>query len=338
MPGVDRSPEVTPARSLAPAAAGPEVDRLAAAAAAYAGAASAPNTRRAYKSDWRDFAAWCASHQVQSLPAEGRTVAYYLIARAEAGLRVSSLERRIAAIRTAHKVADHPIPDDAELRAVWSGIRRTHGRPPDQKRALITEDLRRMVARLPAGLAGLRDKAILLVGFAGALRRSELASLELASGKSLRRGARVAFVAGGVEISIDASKGDQEGRGVVIAIPKGRTRLCPVDALAAWLQAAGISEGPIFRAIDRHGRIAPRAITDKTVADVVKRSARRARIDPASVGGHSLRSGLVTQAIMNEVAAPVIMKQTRHANLETMNTYIRMAERFTKNAAGNVGL
>jgi len=327
----------SPARDLAPAAAGPEVSRLAAAAAAYAGADMASNTRRAYDSDWRDFAAWCDGHGAHPLPASADVVALYLTDRADR-LAVSSLERRLAAIRACHKRHDLAAPRGARLDAVWAGIRRTNGRPPRQKRAILTADLKRIVRRLPADPSGVRDKALLLLGFAGALRRSELVALEIDNGAGIRGMLRVVFVADGLEIHIGRSKADQEGRGAVLGVPKGKTALCPVAALQAWLLLAGIRNGAIFRAIDRHGRIGAVAMSDRGAAEAIKRACKRVKIDPASIGGHSLRAGLVTQAIKDDVAVPLIMKQTRHASVETLNGYVRQAERFSKNAAGMVGL
>lgn len=338
MPGQDVV-MTPPARDLAPAAAGPEAARLAAAAAAYADAQMASSTRRAYQSDWADFTAWCVDHPPATpLPAPGRTVALYLADRAQAGLAVSTLSRRLAAIRTIHKLEDQPAPAGSDLRAVWAGIRRTHGRPPRQKRAIITEDLRRIVARLPATTIGVRDKALILTSYAAALRRSEAAALVLDDGKSVGRAVRLRFVARGFRVELDASKADQEGEGAVVAVPYGKTKLCAGVALAAWLELAQITSGPVFRPVDRHGRIAPRAMSDKAINDAIKRAAARAKIDPAMIGGHSLRSGMVTQAIMNEVAVPVIMKQTRHAKVDTLNRYIRMAGDMDKSAGGKLGL
>jgi site-specific recombinase XerD len=336
MPGTDVV-TTPPARDLVPAAAGPEVQRLAAAAAAYADAAQASNTRRAYESDWADFAAWCCTFGATPLPAAGATVAFYLMARAETHA-VSTLERRMAAISTKHRMADLPPPASRDLRAIWAGIRRTHGRPPRQKRAIITEDLRRILAKLPTTTIGVRDRALILLAFAAALRRNEAAALNLAAGAPGRlRGIWLSFVPGGMQILIDHSKADQEGEGAVVAVPYGRS-LCPVQAMQAWLELAQISTGPVFRPVDKHGRIAARAMSDKAIADVVKRAAARAKIDPRTVGGHSLRAGLVTQAIINGVAVTNIMKQTRHAKVDTLNGYARTAGNMKTSAAGKVGL
>lgn len=336
MPGNDVV-QTSPARDLAPAAAGPEVARLAAAAVAYAGADMALNTRRAYESDWRDFTAWCGPRGAVALPASADVVALYLTDRASR-CSVATLQRRIAAIRSRHRNEDILPPDSARLRAVWAGIRRTNGRPPSQKRAIITEDLKRIVRRLPATLTGARDKALLLVGFAAALRRSELAALVLDTGAGNRAPLRLRFVPEGLEVVIDRSKADQEGRGAIVGVPTGKTGLCPVKAVRSWLDLSGIRQGPIFRPIDRHGNLGPAAMSGQAAAAVVKRAGAKAQFDARSLGGHSLRAGLVTSAIMADVAVPVIMQQTRHARVEVLNRYVRQAERFSKNAAGKVGL
>lgn len=309
--------------------------QLAHAARDYADAGMSPNSRRAYGSDWRDFASWCASVDARPLPADAATVAMYLTARAPT-LRAATLARRLAAIRTAHRAADLPPPESGDLKRVWSGIRRQHARPARKKRALVTEDLKRVVAKIPDSLAGQRDRALLLVGFAGALRRSELAALTLEG--ELAGDVWCRFVSGGLELVLEKSKGDQEGEGAVVGVPFGRTKLCPVGALQAWLERANITAGAVFRPIDRHGRMGEGAMSDRAVADVVKSRVGAAGFDPSGFGGHSLRAGLITTAIANGVATDVVMRQSRHARYDTMRCYIRDGERFKRNAAGKVGL
>lgn len=303
-------------------------------ARAYVEAGMAENTRRAYGADWRDFESWCASVGTSPLPAEAATLALYLTARAPE-LAVSTLARRLAAIRRAHRAAAKPLPESEALRAIWAGIQHKHGRPPDKKQALVTEDLRAVVRKCPDTLAGVRDRALLLVGFAAALRRSELAAIGIGSNSTQ---VRVFFVRGGLELHITRSKADQLGEGAVVGIPFGKTKLCPVAALKAWLAASQICDGPVFRSIDRHGRLGATAITPAAVAGIVKRACERAGLDPDVFGGHSLRSGLITSAAANDVAPDVIMRQSRHAKFETMAGYIRDADRFKRNAAGRVGL
>jgi integrase len=335
MPGNEIT--ISPARDPRPAAAGGEVQRLVAAAAEYAAASRAPATRRAYQSAWSAFCSWCHVHGAQALPARGDIVALYLTELAPR-LAVATLGRHLAAIRAQHADADEARPDSAFLRKTWSGIRRTHGRPPNQKRAALTKDLVRVVKRLPPGPAGLRDRALLLIGLASALRRSELAGLEFDIGKTLPALRSIRFVAGGVEIRLGRSKTDQTGEGQVIAVPSGRTQLCPVQALKAWLEAAAISSGPVFRGVDRHGRIGQTAMRPEAVAQVIKRAFRCAGFDPAAFAGHSLRSGFVTSAHLAGASLELIMQQTRHRKTESVMGYIRDVDRFKNNAARKLGL
>ncbi len=335
MPGTDVV-TTPPGCDLVSATAGPEIARLAVAAVAYADAAQAPATRRAYQSDWRDFCTWCEAHQQQPLPASAGAIALYLTDRA-AICGVSTLQRRLAAIRWFHLANDHPSPESADLAKIWAGIKRTNGRPPRQKTALLTEDLKKLTRRLPDNPSGVRDRALILVTFASAMRRSEIAPVELDNGTGNRGAVRLIFVPQGFEIHIDRSKADQEGKGAVIGVPYGKA-LCPVAALQAWLELAGIRSGPIFRPIHRGGRIEPRAMSDRAVADAIKRACRRAKINPDLIGGHSLRAGFVTQALLNGAPIPSIMQQTRHAKTDTLQQYVRIADRFQKNAAGKLGL
>lgn len=337
MPGTDVT-IVGPGADQRPAAAGAEVDRLAAAAAAYADAATAASTRRAYETSWRAFVTWCDARQAEALPAHPLTVAFYLTDHA-GRLAIATLSRQLAAIRTRHRLAGHPPPASAELERVWRGIRREHGRPSNAKRALVIADLRKICARLPATLAGARDRALLLVCFAGALRRSELVALVIDDGRSAAPGAaRLRLVAAGAEIRLGRSKTDQEGEGQFVAIPRGRTKLCPITALTAWLQAAGISSGAVFRSVDRHGRVGRVALSDRAVAVIVKRAAESVGLDPAVFGAHSLRAGLATTAGAAGVDLQLVMRQLRHTKAETTMRYIREGEVFRHNAAGKVGL
>lgn len=327
---------LSPARhDLRPAAAGAEVERLSAAAAAYAEASLAPTTRRAYDSSWRTWLAWCARRGAPSLPTLPLAIAGFLVELAADGAKVATLTKHLAAIAQAHRVSGHPMPEHPDLGLIWAGIRRKNGIAPVQKRALVTADLKRVVSRLPSTTAGIRDKALLLVGFAGAFRRSELVALHLGAGQF---GSTIEFVAGGLEARLGRSKTDQEGRGQVIAIPRGKTRLCPVAALRAWLEISQICNGPIWRAVDRHGRISAEALTDRAVALIVKRAVERAGFDPDLFAGHSLRAGLVTSAAEAGVPTELIMRQTRHQKYETVAAYVRSADLFKRNAAGRVGL
>jgi site-specific recombinase XerD len=331
MPGQDLVP-VGPHNSAVAKLDAAAVRTLAEEAQSYAELGRAANTRRAYGSDWADFSGWCASVGAVPLPAEAATLALYLTARAPTHA-ASTLARRLAAIRTAHREAGHAPPDHGDLRRVWSGIRRAHGRPPRKKRALVTEDLKRAIDKTPTNLAGLRDRAVLLFGFASALRRSELASLELGGGTNELR-----FVAGGAELWLGRSKGDQEGHGQLIAVPYGKTKYCPVRSVEAWLQASGVKRGPVFRSIDRHGHLGIVALSGQAIATIVKAAADRVKLDPAVFAGHSLRAGLVTSALGRNVGLADVQRQTRHAKVDTLLGYDREAQLFKRNAAGKVGL
>lgn len=303
----------------------------------YAEASKSPATRRAYDNCWRSFAAWCAEHRAQPMPADPTVVAAYLIERAKAGVRISTLNQHLAAIADEHRRKNWPAPASALLSGAWAGVRRRHAAHPRKVSALVTADLRRVCAKLPAGPAGVRDKALLLIGFAGAFRRSELVVLAIGDAGN-RDGHQLSIVPAGVQILMGRTKTDQEMTGRTVAIPRGKTKICPVAALEAWLALARISAGPIFRGVDRHGRISSRGLTDRAVADIVKRAVARAGLNPALFSGHSLRAGFVTAASQAGVATEVIMMQTGHRDPKTVSGYIRDGELWSRNAAGKVGL
>ena len=288
--------------------------------------AMAANTRRAYRSDWRIFTTWCDMHGLAPLPAAPSTVARFLTAQA-ATLKVASLHRRLAAIVQAHRAAGYASPsDDATVRTVWRGIRRTKGTATAKKRALLTSDIRALLAVLPNSPSGARDRALLLLGFAGALRRSELVALDVDD---------IEAVEGkGLLVRVRRSQTDQKGRGIQVPIHPGSDPLtCPVQALAAWLAVAGITEGPIFRPVDRHQRIGPGRLTAQTVALIVKRAATAAGLDPARFAGDSLRAGFATSAAIAGAELPSIMCQTRHRSATAAAGYVRDADPFRGTAA-----
>lgn len=298
----------------------------------YVEASRARNTVRAYRADWADFEAWCREHGARALPAASETVARYLAVRADV-LKASTLERRLAAISAGHRAAGYGgiSVRDEPIRSVWAGIRRAKGTAPTQKAAIRVEDLRRMVEALPTDtLQGLRDRALLLVGFAGAFRRSELVGLDMAD---------VETVSQGLVVHIRRSKTDQEGHGRAVGIPWGRhASTCPVRAYMAWLEASGIASGPIFRPIDRHGNVQPVRLSDRAVAMIVKRAAEVAGLDPTRYSGHSLRAGLATSAAAAGVEERLIMAQTGHRSEKMVRRYIREGELFRRNAAAFLDL
>jgi integrase len=336
MPG-NEVVEPAPGHALRRAAAGEHVQRLAAAAAAYAEDAQSASTRRAYQSSWRTFAAFCASIEQGDLPASAGAVALFLADLAP-HRSVSTLSLHLAAIRDRHERAGLPAPASAELALVWDGIRNRHGRRPNRKRALTTQLLRKCIAKLPATRAGLRDRALLLIQFAGALRRSEVTALEIASDTGVCEASRVEFWPEGVLIVLVRSKSDQRGESRQIPIPMGKTALCPVAALRAWLSAADIRSGPVFRAVDRHDRVLARRLDPGSVARIIKRTARAGDLDPAVFSGHSPRAGLATSAAAAKVPMAPISQHMRHSKVETTMVYIREVEMFKTSPAGRVGL
>ncbi len=296
----------------------------------YARQAKSKNTRRAYASDWDDFARWCQPYGFVPLPARPETVALYLTALADA-LKPSTLGRRLATISQVHQAAGHEAPTTAApVRLVWAGIRRAKGTHQQGKAPAITAEMRRMVDTLDDRLIGIRDRALLLLGFAGAFRRSELVALVLAD---------VHVGHDGLTIIIRKSKTDQEGQGRKMGIPYGsHPHTCPVRAMAAWREKSDLTEGALFRAINRHGAVQPGRLSDRAVALIVKRAALAAGLDPAKYAGHSLRAGLATSAAQAGVSERSIMAQTGHKSVMVARRYIRDGSLFRDNAAAQVGL
>ncbi|MCY0896422.1 MAG: site-specific integrase [Alicyclobacillaceae bacterium] len=292
----------------------------------------AENSRRAYRSDWQDFVQWCQAHQRQSLPATPETVAAYISALAEAGAKTSTIVRRLSSLSLAHQAKQWETPTRSLLvRTVWRGIRREHGIAAEPKQPILTDELRKMIDAIDTTtLRGLRDQALLLIGFAGAFRRSELVAL---------RWEDVEFREDGVVMTIPQSKTDQEGEGQRIAIVRGQqASTCPVTALQTWLDEAFIVDGPIFRKVNKSDNVEPRALTAQSVALIVKRYAQKVGLDPDQFAGHSLRAGFATQAAVNGVLERDIMRQTRHKSLVTLRRYIREGSLFRDNPSGRVGL
>ena len=273
--------------------------------------------------DWRDFAAWCALRGATALPAHVGIVAAYLSGLADSGRKASTIGRRAAAIGYHHKMAGHEPPTGSEgVRAVLRGIRRTIGSAKQGKAPATADLIGQMVALCPDNMIGKRDRALLCLGFAGAFRRSELCALEVAD---------LTEVPDGLRILIRRSKGDQEGQGQEVAIPRGY-KLRPVEAVQTWLAAAEISSGPVFRAVTRGGRVSCEALADDSAARIVKRYARRVGLDPASYGGHSLRSGFLTVAAESGASIWKLSAQSRHKSLDTLRGYIRSADLFKEQA------
>ncbi|SFM43217.1 site-specific integrase [Nitrosomonas communis] len=287
----------------------------------YLNASLSVNTLRAYHDDLQHFQNWGGT-----LPATPDQITFYLAHYAQE-LTIATLTRRLASLSKIHKIKQWPNPISTELvRSTFRGIRNQHGVKQRQVAPAIKEDIVAMAANLQ-GIKGIRDKALLLIGFAGAFRRSELASLQVSD---------IEFVQQGVLIHLRRSKTDQAGQGRKIAIPYARGILCPVIALREWLQHSGITEGPIFRNINRHGQIGTQMISPQSIALVIKERAKVAGLDFTQYSGHSLRAGLVTSAAQAGVSSWKIRQQTGHKSDAMLQRYIRDANIFTDNAAGGV--
>jgi len=276
-------------------------------------------TRRAYKSDWADFEGWCARHHFDALPASPHTLTLYLSDQADRH-KIATIRRRLVAISDAHRQrgldtpTSHPV-----VRAVVRGIANVIGSAQSKKAALTDDLLRGALLEAGDGLKAMRDRAILLLGFAAALRRSEIAALTI---EDLR------FEREGVVLRIRRSKTDQAGEGEEIGVPSvDVASLCPVRALRAWIDAAGISGGPVFRSFTMRGVLQARAIAGADVARLVQRVTRKAAI-AGDFGAHSLRAGFVTSAARKGVSEVAIQGVTRHRSVAILRGYVRRATVF----------
>lgn len=288
-----------------------ELVALTEAAARYAADARSSNTQRAYEQQFRYFSDWCRQNGQQSLPAAPETVALYLAARAQAGIKVASLSLALAAISQMHELLGQPSPRGSSIvREVFKGVRRTHGTVQTQKPPVLVDDLRSMLAGASA-----RDRALVLLGWAGAFRRSELVGLQVGD---------VSFLTQGMVVTLRRSKTDQNGLGRQVAISHAKDpELCPVSAVRAWLSQLDVTacHSPLFRSVDRHGNIGG-ALDGKDVARLLK------RLGGSQFSGHSLRAGLVTSAARAGVSARSIAGTTGHKSTAMVAKYIRAAEMF----------
>ncbi|MGE4574995.1 MULTISPECIES: site-specific integrase [Parachlamydia] len=305
--------------------------------------ARAKNTEKSYASDWRDFDSWCKSKGLNSLPAAPYSVACYLSDRAtnafidpkgklQNPLKTASLSRRLSSISQAHRMVGMPFDrKHPAIQETWKGIKNTLGISQGRKEPILIEDLRGMINALNEEnkLINLRDKALLLIGFAGAFRRSELVNIDFEDLKLVRDG----FV-----IKIKRSKTDQEEKGMDVAIPYGsHPDTCPVRALKDWFSLSGITSGYIFRSINRHGNISQTGLSARSVARIIKRN-HFLKQNAIKYSGHSLRSGFVTTAAIAGVQEYAIMKQTGHKRSDTLKKYIRSRELWKDNPASKIGL
>ena len=299
----------------------------------YQAAADAPETLRAYKADLENFRAWCVSHRFEPMPATPETVGAYLAA-AGLGYALPTLRRRVAAIARAHRIAKHPLDTrHPAIRETLRGIGRTHGEPGRRSAALTTAEIKRLVEVCGDDLTGLRDRALFLLGFAGALRRSELVGIDVEHVRS---------ASGGIRILIPRSKSDAAGEGAEVGIMRGgRPETCPVGALRAWLRAAKITEGPVFRRVTQWNTVGTQHLHPDAVRQILLRRAAAAGVTGTllePVTPHGMRAGFVTTAYRNGVSDEEIMGHTRHRSLTTMRSYIRRPKLGGSSPSGKLDL
>ena len=265
----------------------------------------AHRTVAAYRSDWADFARWCADGGVRALPADGPTVAAFLDDRARTH-RVGTLQRRVAAIRATHLAAGLAPPSDApEVTIAMTRARWRQRDVGDVTTPITIDELRAMSRALPAGTRGTRDRALLLVGYGAALRPGELVRLSVADVTRRQGGLAVHTARGALTVPFGSSP-----------------ELCAVDAWSTWIETAGLGDGPAFRAVDRAGAIGPGCLSEKAVGRIVRRAAEGAGLDAARFSGLSLRRGMVAAAAARGSSQRAVMRQTGHRSARLVRGYL----------------
>lgn len=288
----------------------------------YVQASLSDNTRRAYQNDIEHFLKWGGR-----IPTTPERLASYLAEHATR-LTYATLSRRVVAIGKAHAEKRHASPANSEIvKATLHGIRRTTEQQQKRAAPALYQQIKEMVKGLK-GARGLRDKALLLVGFAGAFRRSELVSIQV---KDVR------FVEEGIVIRLRRSKTDQCGAGRDVAIPYMRGTYCPVRAVKDWLELAEIECGPLFLRVDRYGCISATGLSPQSVALIVKQRAEAIGLNSKKYSGHSLRAGLVTSAAIGGASGWQIRRQTGHQSEEVMQRYIRDSQLFSNHPLKEIG-
>ncbi|CUX01973.1 MULTISPECIES: site-specific integrase [Rhizobium/Agrobacterium group] len=325
------------------------LEQLADQARDYVEAASSANTRKAYASDWKHFSGWCRRQGLEILPPNPQTVGLYITACASgaaiAGRKpnsVTTIERRLSAITWNYAQRGTPLDrKDRHIATVLAGIRNTHAAPPRQKEAVLPEHLIAMLETLPRGtLRGLRDRAMLLIGFAGGLRRSEIVGLDVGRDQTKDSRGWVEILDKGMVVTVRGKRGWRE-----VEVGRGSSdATCPVVALQTWLNLARIAHGPLFRRVTGQGKdVGPDRLLDQEVARLVKKAALAAGVRPdlteteraEKFSGHSLRAGLASSA---EVDERYVQKQLGHASAEMTRKYQRRRDRFRVNLTKASGL
>lgn len=321
----------------------PEDDPLWAAAEAakeYAAKSQAKATKDAYKSDWEHFERWCFTRRVPSMPTTPQIVALYIAEIAKGGWngekpkKSATILRRLAAINAYHKRQCKFLPASQkypEISVILQGIMRTLGTAQVAKQPISLKMADKMLDQETVPIAATRDKVVLLLGLAGAFRRSELAAVDLE---------HIKFHSQGMTIRIPVSKTDQTGKGREVEIPYGaNTATCPVTAVRNWIAAAVLNgqKGPLLRAVDRFGCVRSKAMNPASIGFVIKKLAAAAGYNKDDYSGHSLRAGFVTAAAAGGATDRQIMRQTGHKSRQMIDRYSRRDKLDRQEAVGKVG-
>ena len=286
------------------------------------------NTLRSYKSDWKQFEKWCLANELNALPASPQTVVFY-ITHLSGAYKVSSIRRKVACLSEAHRMAGVQNPVHSIIvEDTLKGVSRTLGTAPSKKKARRLSDIRQILQLLPESIIGIRDKVLILVGFAGGFRRSELVELDVSD---------IEFTESGMTIHIKKSKTDQEGAGYFKTIGKGRSQLtCPVLALKEWINISEIVSGKVFRSITKGG-VVGNSLSTNSVSKIIKKCISLIGLNTSDFAGHSLRSGFISEAkeagIMNEL----IMKMTHHKTEAMISEYYQGGEKEMYSLSASIG-
>jgi integrase len=291
----------------------------------------APNTRRGYHFDWQAFTRWCSGMERPALPASADTAGLYVADELTRGRKVSTVARRVAAIAHQHRARDLESPVTPEVRRLLLGARRdrTRGETLRQALPITIADLCAMSTLLLASGSdmGARDAAVLVVGFASALRSANLASLQLSD---------VVFSKEGVTLTIHFEKMDQVGQGRLIGLPHGKhSETCPVLRLRGWIARRGLAPGPLFTRFDRPCKHV--ALQPERIGQIVKVAARRAGLE-GEYSAHSLRAGFITEAAYRGVPDLLIAGQSGHKSMTVLRGYFRRRDVFRANACALLDL
>ena len=293
------------------------------------------NTVRAYKSDFKDFGLFCARSGFKALPTDPKIVSLYLTYLSTKDVKLSTIKRRLVSIGVIHRLRGHYL--DTKHPAIVEnlmGIKRRKGTIQKGKKPILISNLKQLIDVIDQEkikeINKLRDKSILLIGFAGGFRRNEIVSLDKED---------LEFVFEGLKITVKRSKTDQFGEGLTKGIPYFKSiAYCPVTILQKWINISKITKGPLFRKISKGSRLLENRLTDQTVALIIKKYLNKSGIDSSNYSGHSLRSGFATSAAESGAEERSIMAMTGHKTTQMVRRYIQEANLFKNNALNKIKL